>query len=383
MRSKYFLFLAVSLITLVCQGCVKRQSGKIDVDLVQTQVDAIETHLRDMKTALRKKDIDDAQDQYDEAVEIMEDYKLQLAAYPEVGLLKQRVIKARSDLCYGSVNIRLESFFDAIRRSDSDQARSSLGRSQEEFKRCSELIKKRDDFIALKMNIESAPQALRDVRFRAEKADQLKEIKIIKEEIANDLAAMREKQKNFIKQPSKSKLVYELRKEIQLVRDRLKKYKEYEIIPDWTSFVKETSLELLRLNKETSNTFRRGKIERLVAEIIPQADLLVSNSKKTHDKKKALNLLIHATKNYRICQDVFDDLVGKDPLIVKHRFVFRSRKKSVAWLKRYCDRELRVTEKIIQTRSADKQESYKKKTPIVNRKTKKLRKKKKIKVDRW
>ena len=109
-------WIALLLPALLClSGCPKRDTGEINVDQIQKVVDGVEDHLRGMRVALKSKKLDEAEDHYEEAQELMQDNQAQLSAYPEVGLLRERVQEADSDLCYGFANITLAKFFDAIR----------------------------------------------------------------------------------------------------------------------------------------------------------------------------------------------------------------------------------------------------------------------------
>ncbi|MBW1873379.1 MAG: hypothetical protein JRJ19_15020, partial [Deltaproteobacteria bacterium] len=139
------------LLSFCLYGCPKRDSSEIDVDEIQSQVDQIEKHLKGMRLALKAKDLGEAGDQYEDAVEVMEAEANQLAAYPEIGLLKERVDQAGSNLCYESVNISLQGFFDAIRKKEVSQAGYRLKNAQKELTRCQAKIESRDDYVALKM----------------------------------------------------------------------------------------------------------------------------------------------------------------------------------------------------------------------------------------
>ena len=124
-------WIPVLLLLLGClPGCPKRDTGEINVDEVQRTVDSVEDHLKGMRVALKAKKLSKAEDHYEDAAEIMEDNTSQLTAYPELGLLKEKVHEAESDLCYGFATITLSEFFDAIRAKSIGGSRSKLKKAK-------------------------------------------------------------------------------------------------------------------------------------------------------------------------------------------------------------------------------------------------------------
>ena len=72
----YLVVVSCSLMAGTLTGCPKRDTGEIDVDQIQGQVDAVDGHLKSMRVALKKKDLDEAEDQFEDAVEIIEGLQL-------------------------------------------------------------------------------------------------------------------------------------------------------------------------------------------------------------------------------------------------------------------------------------------------------------------
>lgn len=341
-------WIALLLPALLClSGCPKRDTGEINVDQIQKVVDAVEDHLRGMRVALKSKKLDEAEDHYEEAQELMQDNQAQLGAYPEVGLLKERVEEADGDLCYGFANITLAAFFDAIREKSIPDARSRLKRAKKEFERCKSKIEGRDDFMALKMNLDTAPQSLKDLEKELLREVWLKEIASIKKECGEKLKSIRGKLARMQKQPNQKELALEIDREIKSVRESISGDKEFSADPEWLAVAGTITGELQELDNQRTSLVRRGKILWTVKEVLPKAAKSATMAVTTRNRAEALKKVEAAYKGYRQCEELLDEALKTDKDLAKFTFLWRGARKNARWLRSHCKANRRITERMV------------------------------------
>jgi hypothetical protein len=383
--------IALFLPVLLClSGCPKRDTGEINVDQIQKVVDGVEDHLRGMRVALKSKKLDEAEDHYEEAQELMQDNQAQLAAYPEVGLLKERVQEADGDLCYGFANITLAEFFDAIREKSIPDARSRLKRAKKEFERCKSKIESRDDFMALQMNLDTAPQSLKDLEKELLREVWLKEIASIKKESGEKLKSIRSKLARLKKQPNQKELAFEISRDIKSVREAISGDKEFAEDPEWLAVAGTITGELQELDNQRLSLVRRGKILWTVKEVLPKASKSATMAVTTRNRAEALKKVETAYKGYLQCEELLNEALKEEKELGKFTFRWRGARKNARWLRSHCKANRRITERMV-TKLSGKKPPKKKEVKEVKEtketakppKKKKKKRKRKGRIRRW
>jgi len=324
------------LVLGLLSGCPKRDTGEIDVDSIQGQVDAVGDHLKSMRLALKKKDLDEAEEQYEEAAEIMKDNRAALEAYPEIGLVKDRMREGDSDLCYGFVSINLSFFFRAIKNRDPEEAGDKLELSNKELKRCLKKIGERDDFLALKMNLESAPQALADLVKQLEIEDRLRRIREFREDQASDIRSIREDMASLEKRPNQRKKAQNVDGDIKDIRASLKGKKDFEKAKKWRAYVKATLKLLDKLEFRREALVRRGILHWLVEDSLPEASKLASEGFNAKKRDDALKPTKKAYQGFAQCEQLVAQVIREEPALIRYVLPWKGAKKTVRWLKQHC-----------------------------------------------
>jgi hypothetical protein len=376
---------------LLClSGCPKRDTGEINVDQIQKVVDSVEGHLKSMRSALKAKNLAKAEDHYEEAAEDMEDNQTQLAAYPEVGLLNEKVREAESELCYGFASISLSQFFDAIRGKSVSGARSKLKIAKREFERCKPKIENRDDFVALQMNLETAPQSLKDLEKELLRDVWLKEIASIKKESGEKIKSIRKKLTRLKKQPNQKELALEVSRDIKSVRDAISGDKEFSDDPEWLAVAGTITGELQEMDNQRASLVRRGKILWTVKEVLPKASKSATLAVTTRNRAEALKKVEAAYKGYLRCEELLNEALKEEKELGKFTFFWRGARKNARWLRSHCKANRRITERMV-TRLSGKKPPKKKEVKEVKEtketpkppKKKKKKKKRKGRIRRW
>jgi len=393
---KMRLTIIFCLLSLCLNGCPKRDNSEIDVDEIQSQVDQVEKNLKAMRLALKTKNIDEAEDQYNDAIEVMEDEANQLAAYPEIGLLKERVAEAGSNLCYESVNISLQGFFDSIRKKDVRQAGYSLKDAQKEMARCQAKIEGRDDFMALKMNLDSAPEVLTELKHDLAKAVLVEEIESLSKDFEPKIANIRAELDKLEKDPNQKELAKQTASQISAIRSAIEKNKDFVDVPEWGAFAGKINVELAELTKKRAALVRRGKVVWTVKELLPVASKVATQAVTAKDRGQALKRVEQAAKKYKQCEQMVAESLKDEPGLARFKFKWRGARKTVSWLKSHCRANRRITERMVKRlggqvkadKKAAKTKTIKKQPtekPAKKKKKKKKKKKRKRRgrIDRW
>lgn len=349
-----FFWTMLLLSPLCLSGCPKRDTGEINVDQIQKVVDSIEGSLKSMREALQAKSLAKAEDHYEDAAENMEENQTQLSAYPEVGLLKERVQRAEIDLCYGFASISLAEFFDAVRQKNVGEARSRLKAARREFERCKPKIESRDDFVALQMNLETAPQSLKDLEKELLRGTWLKEIAAIKQEAQARLQAIGKKLDQMEKQPNQKELALEIDGDIKTVRESISGDREFSEDPEWLSVAGAITGELQVLDNRRASLVRRGKILWTVQEVLPQASRSATLAVTTRDRAEALKKVESACKAYSQCEKLLDEALAAEKDLARFTFQWRGARKNAKWLRSHCKANRRITERMVSKLSGKK-----------------------------
>ena len=381
-------WIPILLFPLLClSGCPKRDTGEINVDEIQKVVDSVEGHLRAMRVALKAKNLAKAEDQYNDAAEVMEDNQTQLTAYPEVGLLKEKVHEAESDLCYGFASISLAQFFDAIRKQSISGARSKLKIAKREFERCKPKIENRDDFVALQMNLETSPQSLKDLEKELLRDTWLKEIAGVKKNAGAKIRAIKKRLTSLKKRPNQKELALEIDRDIKSVRESISGDKEFSEDPEWLSVAGTITGELQELDNQRAGLVRRGKILWTVKDVLPKASKSATMAVTTRNRAEALKKVEAAYKGYLQCEEMMEAALKEEKGLAKFTFLWRGAKKNAAWLRTHCKANRRITERMVTRLSGKKPPKKKevKETKETKQPTKKKKKKRKRKgrIRRW
>jgi hypothetical protein len=391
-------WILVLLIPLFClSGCPKRDTGEINVDQIQKTVDSIEDHLKAMRVALKAKKLGDAADHYEEAAETLKDNQTQLTAYPEVGLLREKIGEAESDLCYGFVSITLAEFFDAIREKSISDARPRLKRAKKELERCKSKIESRDDFVALQMNLETAPQSLKDLEKELLRETWLKQIAEIKKRAEAKLQAVRGKLARLEKRPNQKELALEIDRDLKSVRESVSGEKEFSADPEWLSVAGTITGEVQELDNRRASLVRRGKILWTVKEVLPRASKSATLAVTTRNRAEALKKVESAYKGYLQCEELLDNSLKAEKELAGFTFQWRGARKNARWLRSHCKANRRITERMVRKLSGrappkriEKKEVKEveevketKETPKPPKKKKKKKRKRKGRIRRW
>jgi len=337
----------VCLSALALGGCPKRGSGEIDVDAIQSHVDSIEKNVQAMRGALKKKNLDAAEEHYRDAVELMEDEGDQLGAYPEISDLKAELSEAGADLCYGFVDISLQAYFDAVRAEDPETAASRLMRAQKEFKRCRDKIAARDDFVAVKMNLESAPRALSDLRKKLARDALALGVKQVADGIEPQVAALAGMLTKLEKNPNQKDLALEIDRRVNEARVALAAEKRFVDLPVWQEFAARMNGELQAADGRRATLVRRGKVLWAVTVLLPAASRSATEALVTRDTKQRLHKIEKAADGYRQCEQMVLEVLGQEPSLSRFKFNWRGGRKTVAWLKSHCRANRKIDERLL------------------------------------
>ncbi len=321
---------------LIGAGCAKRSGdGSMDVDSIQGNVDAIERKLRDMNELLQKNQPEEAEARYEEAQEILKDHRLQLSSYPEISLLEERLNKAPADLCWGYVNKAIQDFFTSVRKKDLEAAGERLAKAKQQFSRCEKQIEGRDDFVPLKMNLDSAPQAMADLEKQLELEREALRLKNAIAEIDKRGAALQAEISELEKKPDQPKLAERIFEDLGAIRRDLEQSK-YKGKPEWEEYAQKVKPALAALEQRCRALTRTGRLGDIVERLIPRADRAAEKLKGATNPREAEALLSEAMDGYRQCEAALSAAMLEDPGVAAHSFLWDGKPKTVGWLRGHC-----------------------------------------------
>ncbi len=399
MRSvELFAALLVSFFLSLLSACgpVKKN---LTVDQIQGVVNSVERNLRHMRKALKEKESEKAAEHYDKAKNLMTEFKDALDGYPERGDLEQQVEEGAGDLCYGQVSLVLRAYFVAIRTKARDEAKEKLDLSRSEFERCQPIIRERDDFMALKMNMDSAPESLVDLDKALFRPKRLGQIKQVIAGLKGDLAKLRVAMKTLEASPNQPTVAAQVDADIGRLGESIKLKKAYEDEELWTGFAAATQGELNEMSSRREQLVRRGRLLVTLRDV-QMADVVLRAAPMEMDRSKAASNVSKAKETYAACAALVGELLGQEKALGKYVIKVKASKRRPAWLKKHCKRSVRLAEKLqakllgkkVPRSKVEKKVRKAEKKPVdktIEKKKKKKKKKKKTKkrrrrdVQRW
>jgi hypothetical protein len=289
-----------------------------------------------MQAALRGKSLDRAQKHHQSAVKILEDNRDQLAAHPEIDLFEKRVEKAGAVLCYEFVNIPLAAFFDDVRGKDIGAARSRLKAARKEFERCQDRILGLDDFVALKMNLDSAPQVLVGLEGELGKVALAEKMHAFKRDLDEQILSIQRKIGKLEKQANQKELALDVFRQIRAVKQNMENRNEFTELPEWATITADAKASLRKLDVRRASLVRRGKVLWLVKNLMPDATKKAFQAVAVRKNSSALKAFQKALRGFKECDDMVGGLLEQEPGLARFSFQMEGRKKTVAWLKDHC-----------------------------------------------
>ena len=323
------------MLLLLGAGCAKRSGDGMDVDDIQGKVDAIERKIRDMQQRLQKNQPEEAQTCFEEAEELLKDNQAQLASYPEVSLVEERLKKAPADLCWGYVNKGIQDFFTAVRKKSLEEARERLEKANKQFSRCEKKIEGRDDFVPLKMNLDSGPQAIADLEKQIEQDKEALRLKEALGEIDKRGVLLQEQMVTLEKKPDQPRLAERIFEDIGSVRKDLDQSK-YKGKPEWEEHGQKVRTALVAMEQRCLALTRQGRLADVVERLIPRADKAADKLKGALNPREAQTLFGEALEDYRQCEAILSAALLEDPGSATHSFLWDGKPRNVAWLRGHC-----------------------------------------------
>jgi len=343
-------------------ACAHGSGGEIDVDEVQGQANQIERQLRAMRTALKERDVPRAAQAFHQAELDLQEHGETLAAYPELGELKRAVKESAERLCYGTVDISLESCFQAVRAKDLPAARERLAAALAEHERCKTQIAGREDYTPLKLNLDSAPQALaaleRELALPGLQARVGERLGALRER----LAALDEKLKALEADPLRRELAAGLDGELAALQKDLGEPWALSAEPEWIAPAAALRGELDARGKRLAEAVRRGKLRWLVERDLPAAreaagagqDALKAMGKakpkdpaREQAKQTAREKLGAARELYQACQQTLAAVLKEEPGLGKTTWALAGKPRSPGQLQATCKAEAARLEAVL------------------------------------
>ncbi len=329
-------------------GCAHGGGGELDVDAVQARANEIEGHLRQMREALERGAVDEAEEELEGARETLAEHRDALAAYPEEEELVAAVERAGGTLCYRRVGLRLKAFFAAVRAEDIELAGERLQRARAVHAECRDRIAARQDYMPLKMNLDSAPQAIEELERKLARPALLERIARAKapldkrrQEIARQLADLE-------KNPKQRELAVALDAGLKALERDLAAQPDFGGDPAWTEFAASLAGALDAWKKRRADLVRRGKLLTLVEDELPAVDAALRKARGQKDAAEVRRLLGEARKRLRASREVLAGLLDEERELARFRFSYRQHQRNAAWLRRHLARRLRIVERSLQ-----------------------------------
>jgi hypothetical protein len=335
-------------------ACAHGSGGEINVDEVQGQANQIERQLRTMRTALKERDVPRATEAFQQAERDLQEYRETLAAYPELGELKQSVAEAAQRLCYGTVDVALESCFQAVRAKDLGAARERLSAALAEHERCKPQIAGREDYMPLKLNLESAPQALAELERELARPGLQARVGERLGELRGRLGAVDKKLEALAAAPLKRELAVELDGELAALQKDLGEPWELSSEPEWVEPAAALQAELAARGARLAEQVRRGKLRWLIERDLPtageaarsgQTALKVLAKAKPGDpareqaKQTAREKLGVARELYQTCQQTLAAVLKEEPGLGKTTWTLDAKRRSPGQIQVTCKAE--------------------------------------------
>lgn len=374
--------LACCLTTLAvwASGCPHRADGEIDVDAVQGYANQVEGHLRAMRDALKARDLERATDEHEEARETLADNRAALAAYPELSELEEAVERASRTLCYHAASFALQTFFELVRAKDLEAAREQLAVARREHDRCKGQIDDRQDYMPLKMNLDSAPQSLVDLERELARPALLERIGEAKAALDALKQAVQEKLTRLAAAPSQRDLAVSIDADLKAIKQQLDAQPDFGGEQVWQVYAAGLAGEIASLHQRRAALVRRGKIRLIIDERLPAGRRLTAQAAKAKDKAAAAKMLAEAKGLYAESRRILVELIKVEPGLAKEAFPVGKQKRTGKWLLRHLARSVASVERL--EKNLGRKRPAARKQPSKSKKPKK-RKRSRRRVRRW
>lgn len=370
--------LALAGLLSVTVACSRRGTGDLNVDEVQAQANSVEKQLRAMRTALRAKDIQAAEERHAEARETLQEHRASLAAYPEAAELEAAVTEAGRSLCYHAVSLTLEGVFERVRAKELDEARARLERARAEHDRCEGQIRDREDYLPLKMNLDTAPQALVELERELARPALLARMSQVLQGLEQKKAVLQAKLAALEKQPNQRELAIELDAQLKTLRQELSQSGDFTGEPEWLQAAAALSGSLDELDRKRAALVRRGKLLLVAGDELVAADRVSVQAVTAKDKQAARKMLAGALATYRQGLGIVEGLLAEEPGLARYPIRYKGGKRNGAWLKGHLAKSARTVERMLARLSGQKAPPPAKPKP-----SPKPKKKSKRRIQRW
>jgi len=372
------LFMLLAALASLLSGCPHRTDGDIDVDAVQGYANLVEGHLRAMRDALESRDLERATDAHEEARETLAENREALAAYPELSDLEAAVERASRTLCYHAASFALQGYYEKIREKALEAARDQLEVARREHDRCQGQIADRQDYMPLKMNLDTAPQALAKLEQEIARPALLARIAEAKQGLEQSKAAIRAKLEKLASEPNQRDLAVGIDSDLNALQQQFDGQPDFGGEKVWTLYAASLAGEIASMHQRRVALVRRGKIRMILDERLPGARQATAQASKAKNKAAARDLLGQARTIYQQSKEALAVLLKEEPGLAKETFALGKNKRTGRWLLLHLNRSIASVdrlEKNLGRKGAVKQKPPKYKPP----KKKKTRRR----VRRW
>ncbi len=332
--------------------CAKPDSTRLDVDEIQSQVDVLESRLEQMQAALDDHNLDQAQEIFEEIDVSIKANRSQLSAYPEYGLLKDRVEEVRGELCYERVNINLEKFYQLVREKKPDEARDRMSVCRDEYKRCLPLIQARSDFIALRMNFEGISGALKKLEKEIEEDKRMRNIQNLQNRYSGKLDEVRKTLDECEQKPEKAESFKSLQERIKEIGAQIDAEMEYRGESSWKSFAAVSKKQLLQFESRRMTCWRKKELLQVANQWLTDADANLRKALGIKDPEEALVLVKEASQHFVKCRQSVGSILKSEPRLAGFVIRYKGNKKRAAWMERFCSLQQRRVQRRIQKLTA-------------------------------
>jgi len=336
MRTKPWIIAVAVLGWIWVASCAHRTGAGIDVDAIQGVVDAIQGDLDRMQAALENKDLPGARARYLAARRLFDERRAQLVAYPEVGEVERVIGEAEKTLCLEHVNIPLGSYFQSIRDKNARAARRQLQAARRAFGRCEEILRDSDAFIALKMNLDTAPDELEKLEREIESVALKDRVQAAGRRVAARLQDIRREIDQLRAQPDRKELARTIAGHLDLVRTKIHEQPDLADNPAWRRLSAKMLASVEKLEAERAALVRRGKLLWTVDHVLRPAVEVAFEAVSEDDNPDALEAFRRARRGFSACEDAVASLVAEEPGLWRYAFTFDNRTRSVGWLYAHC-----------------------------------------------
>ena len=317
------------------------------MDEVQGYANAVEKHLRDMRAALREKNLEAAEEQYEQARDTLQENRASLTAYPELAELEAAVAEADCNLCYHAVSLALEKTFDQVRARDWTRPGPSSSGPGPSTVAASPRSGIGMDYLPLKMNLDTAPQALTALEKELARPALLARMKQRLQALGQQKAALQAKLAALDAQPNQRDLAVELDAQLKALRQELTQPGDFSAEPEWLTAAAALTGSLDEMDTKRGGLVRRGKLLSVAGEALAAADRASVQAVTAKNKPAARQVLEGALATYRQGLQVVEQVLAEEPGLARYLVPYQGRKRSGAWLKSHLTKSARTVERML------------------------------------